>query len=385
MSDIGTSMSGRRPGAVDAAPVGLVQARLRLALEAAQMGLWDWDVVTGRLVWDERSAAMFGTTLAESTGSMADVDARVHPQDLPRVRAELSGALESLGAVDVEFRVVWPDGSVRWLYGRGQALVDERGVAVRLLGVNADITEQRHATRERGADLARMAALVAVAQRLGDADSEAQVLAVVTEHGAALLGVQGAVLVLTDPDAQQVRSLTTTGFLRQEEIENELAVLPFGFPLPMVDTAQTGTAHFLPDRAAAVALFPGGAEAYRRAGTQGSASVPLRARGAVFGALAVAFTGRHDWRPADRELLEALAALAGQALDRILAQRAEREATRASRRLSETLQRSLLTAPPQPNHLQIAALPARRPRHPGRRGLVRRVRHRERQHDAGGR
>ncbi len=332
MSDVDAAMSGRSAGAVDQAPAGLVQARLRLALEAAQMGLWDWDVVTGHLVWDERSAAMYGTTLAESTGSIADVDARVHPQDLPRVRAELSGALESLGAVDVEFRVVWPDGSVRWLYGRGQALVDQRGVAVRLIGVNVDVTEQRHATRERAADLARMAALVAVAQRLGDTGSEAQVLAVVAERGAALLGVQGAVLVLTEPDAKQIRSLSTTGFLN-EDVQAEVAVLPFGFPLPMVHTAQTGTAHFLADRAAALALFPG-AELYQRAGTQGSASVPLRARGVVFGALAVAFTGRHDWRAADRELLEALAALAGQALDRILAQRAERKATRASRRLS---------------------------------------------------
>jgi GAF domain-containing protein len=168
---------------------------------------------------------------------------------------------------------------------------------------------------------------VAVAQRLGDADSEAQVLAVVAERGAALLGVQGAVLVLKEPDAKQVRSLSTTGFLN-EDVQAEVAVLPFGYPLPMVHTAGTGTAHFLADRAAALALFPGGAEVYRRAGTQGSASVPLRARGAVFGALAVAFTGRHDWRAADWELLEALAALAGQAPNRILAQRAERKATR---------------------------------------------------------
>jgi PAS domain-containing protein len=64
----------------------MIQARLRLALEAAQMGLWDWDIVTGELVWDERSAAMYGTTVSESSGSIDDVSARVHPDDLANVQ-----------------------------------------------------------------------------------------------------------------------------------------------------------------------------------------------------------------------------------------------------------------------------------------------------------
>ncbi|SDX84985.1 Serine phosphatase RsbU, regulator of sigma subunit [Modestobacter sp. DSM 44400] len=91
-----------------------------------------------------------------------------------------------------------------------------------------------------------------------------------------------------------------------------------------------------------------------RAATEGSASVPLRVHGRVFGSLSVAFDGPHTWRAADRELLEAFAALTSQALERISAREAERAATRASQRLSEALQRSLLTDPPQPNDLHIA-------------------------------
>jgi serine phosphatase RsbU (regulator of sigma subunit) len=83
--------------------------------------------------------------------------------------------------------------------------------------------------------------------------------------------------------------------------------------------------------------------------------VPLRARGGLLGSLSVAFAGPRSWRPADRDLLVAFAALTAQAMDRIRAREAEEEATAAARGLSETLQRSLLTDPPEPNVLQVAA------------------------------
>jgi PAS domain-containing protein len=61
---------------------------------------------------------MYGTSLRDATGSISDLDARVHPDDLPRVRAVLAAAIEDAGAVDVEFRSLWPDGTVRWLHAR---------------------------------------------------------------------------------------------------------------------------------------------------------------------------------------------------------------------------------------------------------------------------
>lgn len=328
----------------------LVQARLQLALEAAQMGLWDWTVTTGELVWDERSAAMYGTTLADSTGTIADVDTRVHPEDLPRVRAALRDALDAAGSVDVEFRVVWPDASVHWVYARGQGAFDEGGQVVRLLGTNVDVTQQRHGAQERAEDAQRMAGLVAVAQALGQAESEAEVLQVVSGHGVSVLGAQGAGLCLVE--SGQVRVLTTSWF--DEGLRQDLAELPADFPLPIVHAATTGTAYWFDDRAAALALFPEGEPFYARARTEGSAEVPLRSHGEVLGSLSVAFAAPHAWRPAESDLLEALAALAAQAVARVRARRAQRIATSAVRRLAETLQRSLLTDPPQPNHLQVA-------------------------------
>jgi serine phosphatase RsbU (regulator of sigma subunit) len=225
-----------------------------------------------------------------------------------------------------------------------------------------------------------MAGLVDVAHALGAAGSEEAVVQVLTAHCASAMGANGTVLVLrTTTDApvarpgaaldagqgpgQQsgqgtgemagVRALTSGYF--DDEVRADVAVLPVGFPLPMVHTAMTGRAYFLGDRAAAVAAFPGGQDLYVRARTEASASVPLEGAGGTFGALAVAFADTRTWRSQDRNLLRALAALTAQALERIRALDAEMEAARAVGRLSETLQRALLTAPPQPDDLAIAA------------------------------
>ncbi len=316
------------------------------------MGLWDWDLVTGELVWDERSARLYGTTLADSTGSIADVEARVHPDDLPAVQAALAGAIETGGAVDVEFRVVWPDGSLHWVYGKGQALVAPNGEAVRLIGTNVDVTEQRSAAQSRVEDAQRMAGLVAVAHELGPALTEREVLEVVARHGTSVLGAQGAGLCLLQPGRDVVEVLATGWF--DEALRTEVAELPASADLPIVLSAVTGAPYFFRDRAATLAMFPRVGDLYDRARTEGSAEVPLRSGGRSVGTLSVAFAAPYAWRPADRELLEALAALTAQALVRVRAARAERAAMTAVRRLSETLQRSLLTAPPEPNHLQIA-------------------------------
>ena len=329
-----------------------MQIRLELALDAAQMGLWDWDLATDELVWDARSMAMFGVHPAALTGLVSDIEEPIHDEDLPRVQAALGHALETAGTVDVEFRVVWPDGSVRRIYARGQALTGEGGAVTRMIGANLDVTEQRRVAEQRAEDAARMGGLVSVAQRLGEARTETEVLEVVSVHGVALLGAQGAALCLRVPGQAQVRTLATSFF--EDELRADVAVLPADMPLPAVHAAMTGTAHFLPDRASGIARFPGSEGIYAAAHTEASASIPLRGRGGVFGALAVAFEGRHSWRPAEEELLTTFAALTAQALERVHAQEAERAATAESQRLSEALQRSLLTDPPEPNELQIA-------------------------------
>ncbi|MDP5183072.1 SpoIIE family protein phosphatase [Blastococcus sp. BMG 814] len=213
----------------------------------------------------------------------------------------------------------------------------------------------RDVTAERAAavDAERLGALVAVARALADAGSEDDVLAVISGRGASVLGAQGAALCLVEPRGTHARILGTTFF--DEELRTDVATLPVDAPLPIVHAAVTGRPQFLDDRAEGVRSFPGALEVYERARTEATAAVPLVVHGRAIGSLALAFENRRPWLVSDKVLVTALAALTALALDRLAAQAAEREAVREVRRLSESLQRSLLAPLPRSDRLQIAA------------------------------
>ncbi|MFD2090880.1 SpoIIE family protein phosphatase [Blastococcus deserti] len=118
--------------------------RFELAIDAAQIGSFDWDLVSGRLVWDDRMVEIFGydrDTFIERIDAAID---RCHPDDRQRLLDALQTAIDTCGEYDAEFRIVLPTGETRWIQGRGRALADDRGNAVRLLGAGFDTTSQRH-------------------------------------------------------------------------------------------------------------------------------------------------------------------------------------------------------------------------------------------------
>jgi PAS domain S-box-containing protein len=114
-----------------------------LAIDAAGIGTFDWDLRTGELAWDDRLIDMFGYT-AQSFGNSIDAfNARLHPDDLPRVSEALQTSIETCGEYEAEYRVVRPDGETRWVHARGRTLSDGRGSAVRVLGAAYDTTGER--------------------------------------------------------------------------------------------------------------------------------------------------------------------------------------------------------------------------------------------------
>ena len=114
-----------------------------LAVDAAGIGTFDWDLVSGRLAWDERLIDMFGYDVDSFDESIEAFNARLHPADLLRVTADLQHAVDAVDVFDSEYRVVLPTGEVRWIGARGRALGGEDGRAIRLLGAAFDITERR--------------------------------------------------------------------------------------------------------------------------------------------------------------------------------------------------------------------------------------------------
>ncbi|RBY76457.1 histidine kinase [Geodermatophilus sp. TF02-6] len=135
-----------RPGAgLPDRDLEATRLRIDLAVDAAGIGSFDWDLLTGRLRWDDRLLEIFGYDRADFDGTIGAFAARLHPDDAPRTTEALRHAVDTCGGYDAEFRVVLPDGGTRWVQGRGRALADERGRPVRVLGAAYDTTASRHA------------------------------------------------------------------------------------------------------------------------------------------------------------------------------------------------------------------------------------------------
>lgn len=122
--------------------------RIRDALDAAEVGIWDWTIPTGDLVWDETIARLHGVDPATFDGTMEAFLARVHPDDRRGLEEAINDAVAAGGSFLTEFRVVRPTGETRWIQGRGAAIPGPTGVATRMVGLGMDTTELR-SQRER--------------------------------------------------------------------------------------------------------------------------------------------------------------------------------------------------------------------------------------------
>jgi serine phosphatase RsbU (regulator of sigma subunit)/PAS domain-containing protein len=119
------------------------RVRWELAIDAAGIGTFDWDLITGRLSWDDQLIAMFGYDAQSFEQTIEAFSARLHPDDLPRVSEHLQDCIDNCGELDAEYRVVRPDGETRWVHARGRGLAGPDGTAVRVLGAAYDTTGDR--------------------------------------------------------------------------------------------------------------------------------------------------------------------------------------------------------------------------------------------------
>jgi PAS domain S-box-containing protein len=133
------------------------EERLRLALTAGHMGVWDWNIPTGEVKWSENLESIHGLAPGTFDGTLTFFRNLVHPDDQARVEAAITSAVEGGPDYDVEFRNLWPDGSVHWMAAKGRVLRDRSGWPVRMLGVGMDVTERKRLEEELREHAARLA------------------------------------------------------------------------------------------------------------------------------------------------------------------------------------------------------------------------------------
>ncbi len=119
------------------------EEQMRLALDVANLGIWDWNLPTGEIIWSEGHERLFGLELGSFDGTVAGFERCVDPADVDRVLGVLEQSRLQHLNFEQEFRVIWPDGSVHWIEGKGKFFYNDHGEAVRMIGTVTEITQRK--------------------------------------------------------------------------------------------------------------------------------------------------------------------------------------------------------------------------------------------------
>lgn len=117
--------------------------RLDLATTAADIGIWEWDLMSHALFWDHKMFELYQISPTDPDDLYGLWRSHLHPEDLPVVETAIARSIEGKGTLNTEYRITRGDGETRIIRAQGQVQTDDSGVPHRLIGINQDVTEQR--------------------------------------------------------------------------------------------------------------------------------------------------------------------------------------------------------------------------------------------------
>lgn len=117
--------------------------RFKLGQQAAQIGTFEWDIRENKIEWTVELETLYGIPPNTFSGTYHDWIQFIHPDDLIQVEIQIQKALYSKAPYQSEFRIIKPDGSIRWILGKGEVQYDKHKNPVWMIGVNMDITERK--------------------------------------------------------------------------------------------------------------------------------------------------------------------------------------------------------------------------------------------------
>ena len=127
---------------------------MRLAADAVNLGIWEWDLATNE-IWATNARRTLLGWPASGKVTFEDFISRVHPEDRGQIRQTISDAIRDAKDYDSEYRLVLPDGIVRWMSTRGSIHFDGQGKPARILGISIDITARKQAELDAQRDRVR--------------------------------------------------------------------------------------------------------------------------------------------------------------------------------------------------------------------------------------
>ncbi|MDX1953320.1 MAG: PAS domain-containing protein [Verrucomicrobiota bacterium] len=183
------------------------EVRLRTALDAGQLGVWEWDIRNNRVSWSDRLYEFHGLKFGEFGGTVEAFARIVHPEDASMVQKAIQRAIEEKAPYELVFRTVRPDGQVRWLRTAARVLFAEDGTPLRMLGGTVDITRQKKQEELLQSQADHLEALVAErTARLQETISELESFSYSISHDmrGPLRAMQGFASVLDDDFGPQL-------------------------------------------------------------------------------------------------------------------------------------------------------------------------------------
>ena len=121
----------------------LNREKLKIALESGQMGTWEWDIKKKKIKWSEILEKIHGIEKGSFSGRFKDYLKDIHPEDKAKVISRINKILGKGKKYSVQYRIVRPDGQIRWLDAKGQVLRDEEGRPSKMIGICLDITSTK--------------------------------------------------------------------------------------------------------------------------------------------------------------------------------------------------------------------------------------------------
>lgn len=262
------------------------EQRVDLALEAAGIGRWDVDLVTGQVNRSSRHDQIFGYG---DHPSPSDLFERVLSEDRSTVEKKFREAVASGGVCEFECRVRDQDGSIRWVWGRGRVLRDESGRALSFLGSSTDITDRKTAEQKLQTQLARLKLLGQITGAIGERQDLRSIFQVVIRSLEDGLPIDFGCIGLYDSNAEEV-VICSVG-IRSEELATELAMTEqarVGVGTNGLSRCVRGELVYEPDVIQVDFPFP---QRLARGGLRAVVAAPLAFESRVFGTLIAA---RHE-------------------------------------------------------------------------------------------
>lgn len=188
--------------------------RLRLAIESAQLGTWDWNLITNKLRWDVGCKAMFGLP-PEAETSIETFFQGLHPDDRERLSEVVQESLNPSngGNYDTEYRTIgFQDQVERWIKAKGKVYFDENGTPFRFVGTVLEITEQKQAQRRMNADLQDTQLLQELSTRLLSEKNIEVIYQEIMDAAITLSRADAGTLQCFDVKTNQLKLLATKGF-----------------------------------------------------------------------------------------------------------------------------------------------------------------------------